>query len=97
MAAYIIVDVEVQDPEKYTQQYAPGVPASLQKYGGRFVVRGGKTEVLEGGWQPHRVVVLEFPSAEQAKAWWASEEYGPLKQLRQEAARTQMILVEGVA
>ncbi|MDQ3686543.1 MAG: DUF1330 domain-containing protein [Acidobacteriota bacterium] len=95
MAAYVVVEVEVQDRERY-EIYKQMVPASLAAYGGRFIVRGGKAESLEGGWTPERVVILEFPTAEQAKAWWSSAEYAGAKGLRQAAARTRMILVEGV-
>jgi uncharacterized protein (DUF1330 family) len=65
-------------------------------YGGRYVVRGGRAEVLEGGWTPHRVVLLEFPTAARAKEWWSCPEYAPIKKLRHETARTEMLLVEGV-
>jgi uncharacterized protein (DUF1330 family) len=95
VAAYIIVDVEVQQQERYAKDYLPGVPATMQQFGGRFIVRGGKLETLEGEWQPHRMVVIEFPDVEKAKAWWSSQEYGPLKTIRQETAKTNMILVEG--
>jgi uncharacterized protein (DUF1330 family) len=72
------------------------VPPTLTPYGGRFIVRGGATETLEGDWSPQRIVILEFPSVAQAKAWWASAEYAEAKALRQATARTQMIVVEGV-
>ncbi len=95
MAAYIIVDVEITDPVKYAA-YIRVVPPTITRYGGRFIVRGGKAETLEGSWSPKRVVVLEFPTSEQAREWWASEEYSAPKVLRQSASVTQMILVEGV-
>ena len=95
MAAYIIVDVEITDPVQYAA-YIRVVPPTIAKYGGRFLVRGGKTETLEGSWNPKRVVVLEFPTSEHAREWWASEEYSAPKALRQGASVTQMILVEGV-
>ena len=95
MAGYIIVEVEVTDPEAY-ERYKAAVPATLSTYGGRFLVRGGRTETLEGDWNPHRLVVLEFESVEQAKAWWASPDYAGPKQLRQSASVTRMIVVEGV-
>ena len=94
MAAYIVVQVDVTDPARY-ERYKAMVPPSLRKYGGRFVVRGAKTETLEGDWTPKRFVVVEFPSLEQAKAWWASPEYAEAKALRQATAETQMIVVEG--
>jgi uncharacterized protein (DUF1330 family) len=94
MAAYIVVEVEVLDAERY-EDYKRMVPPTLASYGGRFIVRGGEAETLEGGWAPKRVVMLEFPSVERAKAWWASEEYAEAKALRQATARTRMIVVEG--
>jgi len=94
MAAYIVVEVEVKDPDRYAK-YREMVPPSLAKYGGRFVVRGGKTETLEGDWSPMRFVIVEFPSMERAKAWWSSSEYAEAKALRQATAATKMIVVEG--
>jgi uncharacterized protein (DUF1330 family) len=96
MKAYIIVDVQVTDRDRY-EDYKKLTPGSLVPYEGKFVVRGGKTETLEGSWSPGRVVVLEFPSVEQAKAWWSSEGYAPAKAIRQSASITKMILVEGAA
>ena len=94
MPAYIIVQVKVEDPVRY-EDYKKMVPPSLAKYGGRFLVRGAKTETLEGAWQPSRLVILEFPSGERAKAWWASAEYAEAKALRQATAQTELLLVEG--
>lgn len=94
MPAYIIVDVTIHNPENYAG-YVKLTPGTLKAYGGKFIVRGGKTETLEGNWQPERFVVLEFPSVEKAKQWWASEEYAPAKALRQANAETRMIVVEG--
>lgn len=95
MPAYVIVQVDVQDPETY-EKYKPMVPPTIAAYGGRVIVRGGKTDILEGDWSPRRLVMLEFASVEQAKKWWASEEYAEAKALRQRSAKTQMIVVEGV-
>jgi uncharacterized protein (DUF1330 family) len=95
VAAYIIVEVEVTDPKTYAE-YIKFVPATVSAYGGKFLVRGGKAENLEGDWQPQRVVILEFDSVERAKAWWASAEYREPKRLRQSASITNMIVVEGV-
>jgi uncharacterized protein (DUF1330 family) len=95
MAAYIVVEVEVRDQERY-ETYKRMVPPSLAAYGGRFVVRGGEVETLEGEWSPKRLVIAEFPSVERAKAWWGSEEYAEAKALRQATAHTRMILIEGV-
>jgi uncharacterized protein (DUF1330 family) len=95
VAAYIVVQVDVKDPVRY-EDYKRLVPSSLTKYGGRFLVRGGATETLEGTWSPGRFVVLEFPSVEQAKAWWASTDYADAKALRQATSHTEMILAKGV-
>jgi len=94
MSAYIIVQVEVTDPETY-KTYAAQVVPILEKYDGEFVVRGGDMEVLEGDWPYPRVVVIKFPSVEQAKAWHTSAEYeGPMA-LRKSASKGNMIVVEG--
>jgi len=95
MAAYIIVEVHVTDAQRY-EDYKKLTPASLQSFGGKFIVRGGHAETLEGDWQPGRVVVVEFPSIAQAKAWWNSEIYAPAKAIRQAASITRMIMVEGI-
>lgn len=94
MPAYIIVEVTVHNPTEY-EDYKKLTPGSLKNFQGKFIVRGGKTESLEGEWNPQRIVVLEFPTLEQAKGWWASEEYAPAKALRQRTAHTKMIMVEG--
>jgi uncharacterized protein (DUF1330 family) len=95
MAAYVIVDVEVLDPELY-KEYTSRVPATLTTYGGRFLVRGGRYETLEGTWQPRRIVVLEFDSYAAAMAWYRSPEYQEIVPLRQKYARTNFLtVVEG--
>ncbi len=94
MAAYLIADITVQHPETFAE-YGKQVPATVAKYGGRYLVRGGAHESLEGDWRPSRVVVLEFPDMEAAKAWYGSREYGPLIKLRQSASTGPVILVEG--
>ena len=96
MPAFVIVEIEVRDPEAY-ESYKRLVPASLAAYGGRFIARGGATESLEGDWAPERLVVLEFPSIERARQWWASAEYRDAKAIRMRAARTRMIVTEGIA
>lgn len=95
MPAYILVDVNITDPEEY-EAYRKLTPATITAFGGKFIVRGGAAETLEGDWNPGRFVVLEFPSAEQAKAWWESPEYTAAKAIRYRAASSKMILVEGV-
>lgn len=94
MSAYVIGEIEVTDPALY-EEYRKQVLAVVQKYGGRFIVRGGKVEPLEGGWAPKRVVALEFPSLEQAQKWYRSPEYAPLITLRQKASRGRLLIVEG--
>ena len=94
MAAYVLVEVEVTDPATY-EEYKQLTPATLVAYGGKFIVRGGAFETLEGDWKPNRVVVLEFPTVEQAKTWWNSPEYSKAKAIRQRAANTRMIVLEG--
>ncbi len=95
MSAYVVVDINVQDPtryEEYKRQAAPSVSA----FGGRYLVRGGAVTKLEGDWKTGRFVILEFPSAARAKEWWNSDLYRPIKAIRQATALTKMILVEGV-
>ena len=95
MSAYVVVQVEVQDQTTY-DEYRKMVQATLDAYGGKLIVRGGNAQTLEGTWKPARLVILEFPSLEQAKRWWGSAEYAPAKALRQKSAKTEMIVVEGV-
>ncbi len=95
MAAYVIANIDVKDPVRY-QDYIKMSPVSIAKFGGRFVARGGKTEVLEGNWMPKRLVLLEFPSVERAREWWASDEYAPAKALRQATSYGELVIVEGL-
>ncbi len=94
MAAYVIADVHVKDAERY-QRYRDMVPASLEKYGGKFLVRGGKVDKREGTREPGRIVVLEFPTVEQARRWYDSPEYRDAKALRLSTADSHLIIVEG--
>lgn len=94
MTAYIMVQVDIKDMDRYPD-YAAMVPASLAVYGGRFLIRGGRLETLEGDWQPKRFVMIAFDSVEQAKRWWDSDEYREARDLRQSIAETEMIVVEG--
>jgi uncharacterized protein (DUF1330 family) len=95
MSAYIIVQVEIDDPVRY-EDYKKLTPATIAQFGGQFVVRGGKAEVLEGPPNDSRIVVVEFPDAARARAWWSSPEYAPAKALRQSCSRAKLLLVEGV-
>lgn len=94
MPAYVVAEVEVTDPAAY-DEYRKLVAPTIAKFGGRFLVRGGKVESKEGGWRPPRFVVVEFPSMERARAWYGSADYAPALALRHKAANARLILVEG--
>jgi uncharacterized protein (DUF1330 family) len=96
MPGYVIAEVEITDPagfEEYRKQVAP----TIEKYGGRYVVRGGASQLLEGDRPPARLVVIEFASVEQARRWYDCEEYRGPKALRMKSARSRLVLVEGVS
>jgi uncharacterized protein (DUF1330 family) len=94
MAAYVIGEIEVTDQATY-DEYRKQVAATVEQHGGRFIVRGGKAEPLEGGWSPKRLVVLEFPSMQKLLGWYRSPEYAPLIKLRQKGSRGKLVAVEG--
>jgi len=96
--AYLIVTMHVTDMEQY-KKYMAAAPPTIRAYGGEYVVRGGKQETFEGDWNPHRIAMLRFPSFEQAKAWWADEEYRlRVRPLREGTTEYfNIVLVEGVA
>ena len=95
MAAYVIVEVTITDKELY-EVYKKLTPAAIEAFDGKFVVRGGASESLEGDWNPERVVVLEFPNVNRAREWWNSEQYAAAKAIRQKAGITRMLVIEGV-
>lgn len=95
MPAFVIANITIVDPLRY-EDYRRMVPATLVPFGGRFVVRGGQTEVLEGDWRPSRLVLLEFPSIERARAWWNSPAYAEARALRQATSTGTLIILEGV-
>jgi len=95
MPAYVIVETDITDPERY-EQYKAATPATIAAGGGRFLVRGGELVVLEGDWQPSRLVVVEFPDLAAAKSWYESEVYQEAKKLREGAAHLRMVAVRGV-
>lgn len=95
MSAFVIVDIEVTDPVGY-DAYKKLAPAAVALYGGKYIARGGKNETLEGDWRPNRLVILEFPSMEQAKAWINSPEYAPARAMRHKYAKSKMVVLEGV-
>jgi uncharacterized protein (DUF1330 family) len=95
MPAYVIVESDVHDAEQY-ERYKAASPGAIAAGGGRFVVRGGEIAVLEGDWQPKRLVVLEFEDLDAAKRWYESPEYREAKELREGAAKLHMVAVEGL-
>ncbi|HEX9275859.1 MAG TPA: DUF1330 domain-containing protein [Casimicrobiaceae bacterium] len=95
MAAYLIADIDVADAQAY-EGYKAGVSASIAAFGGRYLTRGGKTEVLEGAWVPKRLVIVEFPSMETLRAWYESPEYQPLRDLRRRASDSKLVVTEGI-
>lgn len=96
MPAYVLADVTVTDLPAM-EEYRKQVPATLAKYGGRFLVRGGAHQTVEGDWKPTRLVVIEFPSLANARRWYDSEEYRAPKALRMRAGRTSVVIVDGVS
>ena len=95
MAAYLMAQVKVTDPESFAK-YSSQVPGVIEQYGGRYLVRGGATEAVEGSWTPARLVVVEFPSMEQLKRFYHSDEYAPLIELRNQSAHTDLTFAEGI-
>ena len=95
MAAYIIAKIDITDWEQY-QKYIAATPAVIEKFGGTFIARGGETLTLEGPEETRRVVLLEFPSLEKAKAFYTSQEYQDVLKLREGAATASLVAVEGV-
>ena len=95
MSAYVIVEIDVTDPIDY-EEYKKQAGATVAQHGGKYIVRGGKTEVLEGDWKPKRIVVLQFESMQRAKEWLNCEEYREPRKMRHRTAKTNMILVEGL-
>jgi uncharacterized protein (DUF1330 family) len=95
MSAYVVIEIHVTDPEKY-EDYKKLAPASIAQYGGRYLARGGRTTVLEGSWNPSRLVILEFASVERAKEWWDSPEYAAPKQMRIQSTHTNLLILEGL-
>ena len=95
MAAYLMAEIDVHDITGY-EDYRRRVSATLPAFGGRFLVRGGNTETLEGDWRPQRLVIIEFPNMERARAWWSSPEYEAARAIRQRTAHTRMIVAAGV-
>lgn len=96
MAGYVLLNVNVHDPDRY-QEYTRLGPQTVAQYGGRYLVRGGPVERRDGGWTPKRLVIIEFPTIERARAWWDSPEYAPARALRESCADSDVVIAEGVA
>lgn len=95
MAGYVIVEIDVTDPVEY-EEYKKQAAATVAQHGGKYIVRGGAIETLEGDWKPKRIVVLEFPSTQRAKEWLNCAEYREPRKIRKRTAKTNMILVDGL-
>jgi uncharacterized protein (DUF1330 family) len=95
MAGYVIVEIEVTDPIGY-EEYKKLAGATVAKYGGKYIVRGGPAETLEGDWQPKRIVILQFESVQRAKEWLNCPEYREPRKMRHRTAKTKMVVVEGL-
>ena len=95
MPAYVIVETDVTNPEQY-EKYKAASPGAIEASGGRFLVRGGELAVLEGDWQPSRLVVLEFEDLAAARRWYESEVYQEAQKLREGAAHLRVVAVQGL-
>ena len=92
--ALVVVEISIHDPDTY-KEYMLLAPPTIAKHKGKYLVRGGTTEALEGDWKPQRLVVLEFPSAQAARDWWSSPEYTKARKIRERSATARMLLVDG--
>ena len=95
MAAYVLAHIDVTDPSRY-EEYKKLAFQSVTQYGGRYLARGPKPDVLEGNWNPKRLVLLEFPSVAQAHRWFESPEYAAAKKVRQGCAKGELVIIEGL-
>ena len=95
MPTYLIGNVTVEDAEGFAEYAAQAAPM-VERYGGRYLSRGGAVEVLEGEWQPNRLVLIEWDSLEAAKRWYESQEYKAIADIRRRCAETELVLVEGL-
>jgi len=96
MPAYVLAEIEITNADGY-KEYTTTVPATIEQYGGKFIVRGGKAHVLEGEWPERRRVIIEFPSLEAARKWWDSPEYAKPKALRKANSKGRLLLIEGAS
>jgi len=96
MAAYLIADIEITDPEAY-ETYRKGVAATIEAHGGRYLTRGASVSVLEGDWSPKRLVIVEFPTMAKLRAWYDCAEYRPLLDTRKRSSVSKLIVQEGLS
>ena len=94
MPAYVIADITVTNSERYNE-YAKKTPATIEKFGGKFVVRGGEITVIAGDWSPQRLVIIEFPNMATLKKWYQSKEYQKITRIREEASTGSFVFVDG--
>ena len=94
MPAYVIAEISIHDPATY-ERYKQLAPASIAKHGGRYALRGGTTQALEGEWSPERLVILEFPTADAARKWFSSPEYTEARAIRRASSTARILLVDG--
>ena len=95
MSVYAVVNIRITDPDRYAE-YREKAPPTIARYGGKYLARGGGVEVLEGGWNPQRLVILEWESMERFNEWYDSPEYAPLKRLRGETTISDFVVIEGL-
>ena len=95
MPAYVVVNIRVKDPDLYAE-YARGAPGTVERFGGRYLARGGAVDVREGSWSPERLVILEFPDVDAARAWYGSDEYAELRAVRERASQGELVITEGL-
>jgi uncharacterized protein (DUF1330 family) len=95
MPGYVIAMIDVIDPEGF-EEYRQKVPATIAAHGGRYLARGGQTEVVEGSLPSKRIAILEFPSMAQAKAWWSAPDYQPLRAIRERTTKSTLVITEGL-
>jgi Uncharacterized conserved protein len=96
MPAFVVADITIHDPVTY-ERYKQLAPPSIAKYGGRYAVRGGTVQAFEGDWNPERLVILEFPTADAGHKWWNSPEYTEARKIRQSCSSGRLVLVDGPA
>jgi len=95
MSVYLFINIKVIDQSLYAE-YVKQVPATVEKYEGRYLARGGKLQVLSGEWRPERIILIEFPSSEKLQQWLHSPEYSALKEIRERSTRGQAVIIEGI-